>query len=101
MTTSPRSLPPSDDPLPFTSFRRLMKRLKGLAALCRSAEFSAALELTSEGYLTVARFPEEPNPWDRSISQRRWEEILQCYRRSLRLLVIFTHWYMLTKLLHL
>ena len=78
-----------------------VKRLMGLLAVQRSLPLTAALELIGEGYFTVDRLPEPPNPWNRNVSKRQWEKSLQRFRKSLKLLVIFTRWSSLRFLLRL
>ena len=78
-----------------------VKRLTGMLLVQRSLPFNAALELVREGYFTVDRLPEAPKPWKRNVSKRQWEDSVQRFRTSLKLLVIFTRWSSLISLLRL
>ena len=53
--------------------RRLLKRLGSLGAVKASFD-----------YLTSQERPQTPDPRDRSMSERRWEQIVQDFRRTLR-----------------
>ena len=102
---SAQTLSPGDDAEPSKrdaeSIRLHVKRLMCILAVQRSFPLTAALELVREGYFTVDRLPEAPNPWKRNVSKRQWEDSVQRFRTSLKLLVIFTRWSSLISLLRL
>ena len=81
--------------------RRLMHRVAGVEAICRTREyeawklmresssFCAYLERVDPERLAVLHCLQQPSPRDRSITKRAWEKAMQAWRRELRSLIEF------------
>lgn len=59
--------------------RRKMKRVRGLVSVLRSD----AYEIASNRF-GADMMPDPPDPYDRAVSKREWEYLVQMYRRNLK-----------------
>ena len=73
-------------PHPDTA-RRLHKRLNAYFAILRTPEYHVAYSLWTHGH--IPSMPWAPDPFDLSVSKRRWEASIQTWRNALQQLELY------------